>query len=547
VPSRGLKTGIIATVCTGVLGVAGVGAYNLYSGVQKSGSGGTPAAHTAAAPVNTTPPSPAEVSTTAADFLTAWAAGDTAGAAKLTDSVTTATSALTAYKTQARVTSLTITKGVPVGTKVPFTVNATLTYPGLPATPWTYRGSLAVARDAQGKPAVKWAPSVLYPNLTAGDTLVTGPAKTPDVKVVDHNGKPLDATTYPSLTEILKQLKSRYAPLLHTGTPGIETYILGADGKQTTTLDVLHKGVSATLKTTLDAGLQAIAEKSVKKAKGTAAGVTALNTTTGGILAVAFSPTAGTDQALSDLQAPGSTFKIITSTALFNAGLSPSTSSPCKSPDNIDNGKMYTNVSGDNPKATLLWDFELSCNTGFIKQVNSIKPTTLADTAARYYGIGTPWYVGTSTADASVPVATGDALTSAMIGQGHDLMTPLSMASIAATVREGVFHQPTLLQDTSIIAKRTQIPTTPLPPTVQQYLQLMMHGVVTSGTARPAMVGLTGKLGAKTGSAEAGNAQPNGWFTAYRNHVSAAGMVLQGGHGVDSAGPIVAALLAASS
>ncbi|WP_346177430.1 hypothetical protein [Streptomyces cuspidosporus] len=43
-----------------------------------------------------------------------------------------------------------------------------------------------------------------------------------------------------------------------------------------------------------------------------------------------------------------------------------------------------------------------------------------------------------------------------------------------------------------------------------------------------------------------GQATPNGWFTAYRGGVAAAGLVLQGGHGVDSAGPIVAAVLKAS-
>ncbi|MEU1784890.1 hypothetical protein [Streptomyces sparsogenes] len=53
--------------------------------------------------------------------------------------------------------------------------------------------------------------------------------------------------------------------------------------------------------------------------------------------------------------------------------------------------------------------------------------------------------------------------------------------------------------------------------------------------------------GAKTGSAEVdGQATPNGWFTAYRGGVAAAGLVLQGGHGGDSAGPIVAAVLKAS-
>jgi cell division protein FtsI/penicillin-binding protein 2 len=77
-------------------------------------------------------------------------------------------------------------------------------------------------------------------------------------------------------------------------------------------------------------------------------------------------------------------------------------------------------------------------------------------------------------------------------------------------------------------------------------LQDMMRGTVLHGTARAAMGGIPGVVGAKTGSAEAGTVQPNGWFTAYRDHVSAAALVVRGGHGGDSAGPLVAAVLRAS-
>lgn len=52
----------------------------------------------------------------------------------------------------------------------------------------------------------------------------------------------------------------------------------------------------------------------------------------------------------------------------------------------------------------------------------------------------------------------------------------------------------------------------------------------------------------KTGSAEVdGQKKPNGWFTAYRGDLAAAGVVQQGGHGGETAGPIVAALLKAGS
>jgi hypothetical protein len=62
------------------------------------------------------------------------------------------------------------------------------------------------------------------------------------------------------------------------------------------------------------------------------------------------------------------------------------------------------------------------------------------------------------------------------------------------------------------------------------------------------MSGLGPDYGAKTGSAEVdGQKQPNGWFTAWKGDLASAGVVQQGGHGSESAGPIVAALLKAGS
>ncbi|BFO22264.1 hypothetical protein SHKM778_86520 [Streptomyces sp. KM77-8] len=74
----------------------------------------------------------------------------------------------------------------------------------------------------------------------------------------------------------------------------------------------------------------------------------------------------------------------------------------------------------------------------------------------------------------------------------------------------------------------------------------MMRLTATQGTAQPAMSGLGGDIGAKTGSAEVdGENNPDSWFTGFRDDVAAAAMVKQGGHGGDAAGPIVAAVLRA--
>lgn len=75
-----------------------------------------------------------------------------------------------------------------------------------------------------------------------------------------------------------------------------------------------------------------------------------------------------------------------------------------------------------------------------------------------------------------------------------------------------------------------------------------MRRTATSGTGAAAMAGLGGDIGAKTGTAEVGSqTNSNSWFTGYRGDVAAAAVPLDGGHGGDAAGPIVAAVLRAGA
>ncbi|MFF6958886.1 penicillin-binding transpeptidase domain-containing protein [Streptomyces sp. NPDC008317] len=543
--SRGVKSGIIGTVFVGMLVVAGYGAYNVYDSLEGGGGGGGTSARPKPTPVNTAPPSAAEVTDVGDDFLTAWSSGDITRAAALTDSVRTTTAALTAYKTQAHVTSVQLTPGTPAATTtttMPFTVTAQVTYDGV-TTPWSYRSSLTVVRGASGKPVVRWKPSVISPELGDGDQLVTGQAKVPEVDVVDRKGRVMDPADYPSLSRIIPDLRTRYADKLGDGTPGIETYVQKADDSAGKTLNVLKKGKPVRLDTTLDATIQKAAEKAV--AGKDKSGVTAVDTTNGAILAVAYGPASGTDYALQDKAAPGSTFKIVTAAALLQRGLTPSSPAKCINGANYGYGKAYKNDGGmNNPGASLQWDFMKSCNTGFILQAKTLGATGLVDTAEQF-GLTQGWNIGTVSQDPVVPGGTGDELTSEMIGQGTLQMSPLIMASVAATASTGDFHQPRIVAKSLIegpIATASGIPSK-----TTQYLRQMMRATITSGTASGVMSGFGPNSGAKTGSAETDtSAEANGWFTAYAGHVAAAAVVHSGGHGNQSAGPIVAAVLRAS-
>jgi NTF2-like N-terminal transpeptidase domain len=188
---RGAKIGIVGGVFTALVSVAGVGAYNLYEGLTGGSTGTDPVAQ--ALPTETGPPTATEVRDTARKFLAAWAKGNVSAAGALTNNPATARSALTEYRTQARVTSVKLTPGPARGTTVPFTVDATLSYGGK-KSPWSYSSSLTVFRGkTTHKPLVDWQPSVLNPKLTQGQAPVTGEAKSPPVDVVDRSGRKLDA------------------------------------------------------------------------------------------------------------------------------------------------------------------------------------------------------------------------------------------------------------------------------------------------------------------------------------------------------------------
>jgi hypothetical protein len=537
---RGVKTAIVGGVIAAVVGTAGYGAYNLYgslTGISAS-----------AKPIPTGPPTADEVRDTAKSFLADWAKGDVTTASQLTNDAVTAQTALSGYRTLAHVTSVKLTPGTPAGRKVPFSVRATLTYQGKKSI-WTYDSALTVTRGlTTGRPLVDWKASVVHPQLKKGEYLETGQGETPTVDIQDRDGKSMDPNDFPSLSAVFRQLQSRYGAKLG-GKPGIETWINPGDGSGDAgeTLHFLTKGKGGKLRTTLDSGIQTVAEKEVRTRAQSS--VVALQASTGKILAVANNPATGFDTALQGQLAPGSTMKIITASTLLEKGLaSPNEALACPPTVNYDQGQIFHNVEHEsNLSATFAGDFASSCNTAFISLTGKIGDSALTTEARDVFGIGPEWNTGVSTFDGSVPGGSGDEKAAEMIGQGQIQMNPLNMASVAATARTGYFHQPVMVDPGLIdgaIAKSSRA----LQPLAAQQLRQMMHLTATSGTAVTAMRGVTGTyVGAKTGSAEVGGQdKPNGWFTAYRDDVAAAGVVQEGGHGGDSAGPIVAALLKAS-
>ncbi|WP_328782181.1 penicillin-binding transpeptidase domain-containing protein [Streptomyces canus] len=543
---RKTKPAVVGGMIAVVVGGAGFGVYALYgsgAAADDRTQNTSVSAEDQKPKVKTGPLSATEVTTTATAFLASWQQGKVSTAAAATSDSAAATTLLTGYTKDAHLTGVTLTPGTRTGDKVPFSVKATVTYKGT-SKPLTYGSSLTVVRDtATGKPQVDWTASVVHPDLKDGDTLVTGESGTPPIKAVDRDGGEITEAKYPSLGTVLDGLREKYGKKAG-GKAGIELRVIrGKDSKSSDkTLVELSKGTPGTVRTTLNPTLQAAAEAQV--AQQARSSVVVLRPSTGEILAVA-NASHGFNTAFQGSLAPGSTMKVITSSLLIDKDLaSADKAHPCPKYFTYGGWKFQNDDKFEIKGGTFKASFARSCNTAFISQAGKLDNDSLTQQAQQVFGLSmNNWAIGVPSFDGSVPVQSAAQKAASLIGQGGVRMNPLNMASVSATVESGTFKQPYLVSpsvDNRTLATASR---TMSSGTLSQLRELMAY-TAGYGTAAEAMSGVYGNVGAKTGSAEVdGQKKPNGWFTAYRGDLAAAGVVQAGGHGGDTAGPIVAALL----
>ncbi|MFF0203593.1 penicillin-binding transpeptidase domain-containing protein [Streptomyces sp. NPDC005017] len=548
VPQRRTSSpAVIGSVIAAVVGAVGIGGYVLYGG---GAAADDTAGDAERRPVKTGPLSAAEVTQASQRFLTAWQQGRVPAAAAATDDATAATALLTGYTRDARVRDVTLTPGARQGDKVPFTVKGTVTH-GTVSKPLTYTSALTVVRNkADGRPRVRWDSAVVHPDLKDGDRLVTGAAGSPPIRALDREGGELSAKEYPSLTPVLDGLREKYGKKAG-GTAGIELRVVRGEASRTSdaqlsdkTVLELSEGTPGTVRTTLSPALQAQAEKQVAARK--RASVVLLRPSTGEILAVANS-SPGFNTAFQGSLAPGSTMKVVTASMLFEKRLaSADRKHPCPKFFTYGHWKFQNDDKFEIRDGTFKASFARSCNTAFISQAPKLKDSDLTTQAQQVFGLGMDnWAVGVPTFDGAVPVQSQAQMAASLIGQGGVRMNPLNMASVSATIQSGTFRQPYLVAPA--VDGRT-LATAPRRLSAGALAQVrdVMSYTAAYGTAAEAMQGVTGSVGAKTGSAEVdGQKKPNGWFTAYRGDLAAAGVVQAAGHGGETAGPIVAAMLKA--
>ena len=145
---------------------------------------------------------------------------------------------------------------------------------------------------------------------------------------------------------------------------------------------------------------------------------------TGKILAIA-NNAGQNDFALTAAVAPGSTMKVITSTALISSGaLSADSPVACPSAYTVTGITYHNDQNESEPPGTpFSTDFAQSCNNAFSTQWQHLTGgASLAATAQKYYGLNQKWNIGLGSLSASyfnAPAnATGSELAQEAFGEG---------------------------------------------------------------------------------------------------------------------------------
>jgi cell division protein FtsI/penicillin-binding protein 2 len=306
------------------------------------------------------------------------------------------------------------------------------------------------------------------------------------------------------------------------GKPGGKLLAVSADGSSVRTLGQSSPRKGAPVKTTIDPDLQEVA---VSALAGRAGGVAVLDAQRGDVRALA-------GQAFSAPQPPGSTFKIVTTTAALEAGkVSLDDEFEITNGVNVG-GRFLNNANGEYCGGTFREAFAESCNAVFAPLGPAVGNDKLVEVAERY-GFNSPPSLyapkiirEVEPEEPTIPTEIGEEIDLGVsaIGQGEVLATPLEMANVAQAVGNDGVRMPT-----SIVANRKlrphAEPVRVMSPKISHELTELMIGVVTEGTGTAAAIpqaqvaGKTGtaELGPKPGEEESENPVQikDAWFSAF--------------------------------
>jgi peptidoglycan glycosyltransferase len=353
----------------------------------------------------------------------------------------------------------------------------------------------------------------------------------------------------------------------------------------------------ATVYLTISAKAQQAAYQALQNDGGHDAGVVAINPRSGAILAMASVPTFDPNKYATldgaqldkiDLQyrhdpaqpllnrainatfPPGSSFKVVTSSAAFSTGkvANPGATVDAPQPLTLPNGNQLNNDAGEicgDGHPQIIQAFWLSCNTAFGQVGIKLGGAALRDYATRF-GWNTPLTIPLTVSPSVIPLQTDPSLTAfTAIGQLSDEATPLQEAMDAAAIANGgTLMKPYLVQSVQAPDLSTIFNASPTVfsqavssqvagEVAQMMIQVTQNPAGTAyQTAGPPTLGTSLVIAGKTGTAENGINNvglDDAVFTAFApatNPQIAVGVIVKGGgFGADAAAPIAVKIIQA--
>jgi cell division protein FtsI/penicillin-binding protein 2 len=403
---------------------------------------------------------------------------------------------------------------------------------------------------------IDWDASLVFPGLQGGEHLDSEVELAPRAPILAADGSPLaegpaEARAHPlgssaiditgevgtaEETDSARLARQGFAAGTPVGVSGLErAFNARLAGKPGGSLLAESDGDGATrviaeadplpgapVKTTIDPDLQ---DAAVSALAGRVGGIAVLDAHNGNVRALA-------GQAFSAPQPPGSTFKMITTTAALQQNVV-SLDDEFEITDGVNvGGRFIENANGEYCGGTFREAFAESCNADFAPLGPEIGNDDLVATAERFGFNSVPTlYAPRIVAEvepeqSTIPAEIGDDLDLGVsaIGQGEVLATPLQMASVAQTIANDGVREPT-----SIVANRKLRPDAEpvrvMSRQVSDELTELMVGVVTGGTGSAGAIpeaqvaGKTGtaELGPRPGEEDAEHPQQrkDAWFAAF--------------------------------
>jgi cell division protein FtsI/penicillin-binding protein 2 len=403
---------------------------------------------------------------------------------------------------------------------------------------------------------IAWDPSLVFPGLRRGEHLESQIELAPRAAILAADGTPLaegpaEEREHPlgsaaidvtgevgsaGEEDLPRLARQGFAADTPVGISGLEqafnARLAGKPGGSLLALDEAGASVrilaqadpepGAPVKTTIDPDLQ---ESAVSALAGRSGGVAVLDARNGDVRALA-------GQALSAPQPPGSTFKIITTTAALKKGvLSLDDEFEVTNGVNVG-GRFLNNANGEYCGGTLRQAFAESCNADFAPLGPKIGNDELVG-MAESFGFNSPPTLyaprivrEVGLPESTIPTEIGEEIDLGVsaIGQGEVLATPLEMASVAQTIGNGGVRQPTSIVANQKLRPHAK-PVRVMSKKLAGEMTELMIGVVTEGTGTAGAIpeaqvaGKTGtaELGPKPGQEESENPVQikDAWFSAF--------------------------------